>query len=139
MGYIKNSVYRYVVGNARGQREILIQDLMDFKLKVVTKTPITKLWTDEGLVDAERGRQLTTSDIKTILTEVTFVVADVGLKLNWIGKDKTFDFWKNDLQMHFWDKSDKITLDLFPDGYAYMATEWIDKADRKIVLLEKIH
>src|SRR5688572_13486405 len=112
---------------------------MDFKLKVVTNTPISKLWTDEGFVDAERGRQLAANDIRTILTEATFVIADVGLKLNWVDSDKAFDFWKNDLQKHLWDKSKKIDPDKSPDGYAYLATEWIDKADKKIVLLEKFH
>lgn len=67
---------------------------MDLTLKVVTATPVFKLWTDDGFVDAERGRQLSVSDMKNILTEITFVVADVGLPLNWIHKDKTFDFWK---------------------------------------------
>jgi hypothetical protein len=114
-------------------------DLMDFKLRIVTTTPLTELWTDEGFVDAKRGRQLTINDIKTILTDVIFVVADVGQKLNWIKQDNVFDFWKTDLQKHFWDKRDKLDLDKVADGYAYLATEWIDKTDRKIVLLEKFH
>src|SRR6185436_7199159 len=112
---------------------------MDFKLRIVTSTPLTELWTDEGLIDAKRGRQLTTGDIKAILTEVVFVVADVGQKLNWVNQDNTFDFWKNDLQKHFWEKGDKLNLDKFPGGYAYLATEWDDKGDKKIVLLEKFH
>jgi hypothetical protein len=112
---------------------------MDFKLKVVTMTPLTELWTDEGLVDAKRGRQLSTSDLKEILNDVIFVVADVGQKLNWIKKEKVFDFWKTDLQKHLWNKSDEIKLDNFPDNYAYLATEWTDKADTKIILLEKLH
>jgi hypothetical protein len=112
---------------------------MDFKLKVVTSTPLTKLWTDEGFINAERGRQLTTSDIKEFVNNVTFVIADVGLKLNWVDKQKTFDFWKNDLQKHLVDKGDKIILEIISDGYAYSATEWTDETGNKIVLLEKHH
>jgi hypothetical protein len=112
---------------------------MDFKLKVVTKTPLTELWTDEGPVDAKRGQQISTSDLKEILNEVIFVVADVGQKLNWIKKEKVFDFWKTDLQKHLWDKSNKMQLDNFSGRYAYLATEWIDKTEQKIILLEKFH
>jgi hypothetical protein len=112
---------------------------MDFKLKVVTTTPLTELWTDEGLMDVKRGRRLTTSDIKEILTESVFVVADVGERLHWIKQEEVFDFWKTDLQEHLWDHDDKTDLDKFPDGYAYLATEWAGKTDRKIILLEKFH
>ena len=112
---------------------------MDFKLRIVTSIPLTELWTDEGLVDASRGRHLMTSDIKAILTDVIFVVADVGQKLNWIRLEDMFDFWKTDLQKHLWDKGDKLDLDKVADGYAYLATEWTDSKDGKIVLLEKLH
>jgi hypothetical protein len=106
---------------------------------VVTTTPLKELWTDEGFVNARRGRQLTAGDIKSILTEAIFVVADIGQKLNWIKQENVFDFWKTDLQKHLWDEGDKIDLDKFPDGYVYSATEWIDNSDRKIVLLEMFH
>jgi hypothetical protein len=114
-------------------------DLRNFKLKVVTTTPLTELWTDEGLIDAKRGRQLTSTEIKEILTESVFVVADVGQRLNWIKQEEVFDFWKTDLQKRLWNKDGKIDLDKFPDGYAYLATEWVGNTDRKIILLEKFH
>ena len=105
--------------------------------------PLTELWTDEGPVAAKRGRQLSEDNIKAILNNVIlnnviFVVADLGEKLNWIEGNKIFDLWKNDLQKHFWNPDDEgVYLDMFPDGYVYFVTEWIDEANRTIVLLEK--
>ncbi|GHN03197.1 hypothetical protein WSM22_46860 [Cytophagales bacterium WSM2-2] len=65
------------------------------------------------------------------MTDAVFVVAEVGQKLNWIRQDNVFDFWKTDLQKHLWDTGDKLYLDKASDGYAYLATEWVDNANRK--------
>ena len=50
----------------------------------MTRTPLTELWNDDGPVEAKRMRQVMAHDIKAILNDVIFVVADVGQELNWI-------------------------------------------------------
>ena len=105
----------------------------------MTRTPLTELWNDDGPVEAKRMRQVMAHDVKPILNDVTFVVADVGHKLNWITPPGTVEFWKADLKNHFWEPSDKLELGQVSDGYAYLATEWIEKLERKIILLEKYH
>lgn len=77
------------------------------------------------------------ADIKSILPDILFVVADVGTPLKWINKYEVFDFWKNDAREHIWEG--EANLDDAPGGYVYRATEWAEKKGNRIVLLEKYH
>jgi hypothetical protein len=114
---------------------------MDNRKKIVTQLPLSKLWTDEGDIDAERTRHLTDKNIQEILSAspVDFVIADIGLKLQWISLDQSFDFWKNELKPHLVNGMDGFQLDKFPGNYAYIASEWSGEHPTKIILLEKYH
>ena len=112
---------------------------MDFRLKIVTETPVKKLWTEAGYIDAVRGRNLKVDDIKADLPITQFVVADPGLKLKWIDHKETYTFWKDEVQKRVADNLNHIEARSFPENYSYIATEWTREADNKIVLLEKIH
>lgn len=114
---------------------------MDNSKKIVTQLPLSKLWTDEGDIDAERTRHLTDKNIQEILSAspVEFVIADVGLNLQWISLEKTFDFWKNELKPHLANGMGGFQLDKFPGNYAYVASEWSGDNLTKIILLEKYH
>jgi hypothetical protein len=57
---------------------------MDFKLKIVTATPIRKLWTETGFMEIVRGKNINSEDVKAGLPTTQFVIADVGIKLKWI-------------------------------------------------------
>jgi hypothetical protein len=71
---------------------------MDNKLRIVTQTPLTSLWTDNGDIVADRVRYLTIADIKEMLKKhpFEFVIADPGLKLIWINPGQCFDFWQSE-------------------------------------------
>lgn len=114
---------------------------MDNSKKIVTQLSLSKLWTDEGDIDAERTRQLTDKNIQEILSAapVEFVIADVGLKLQWISLDQSFDFWKTELKPHLVNGMGGFQLDKFPGNYAYVASEWSGDNPKKIILLEKYH
>jgi len=114
---------------------------MDNDKKLVTQIPLTRLWKDEEDVVAKRSRYLTTENIKQVLKEfpVEFVIADIGCKLQWIGLDASFDFWKTELRSHLINDRDNIDLDQFPDNYAYVASQWFGECQNMIILLEKHH
>lgn len=114
---------------------------MEKSKKIVMLIPLTKLWTDQEDIAAERGKYLTAENIKEILKKnpVEFVIADVGLKLNWISFDKSFDFWKSEVKQHLANDPNFINLDSFPENYAYVASEWVGEIQIPIILLEKYH
>jgi hypothetical protein len=114
---------------------------MDKKIKIVTSIPLLKLWTDDAELVVERGEYLTTYHIGNLLTHspVTFVIADIGLRLRWIDPKDCYDFWKTEVQQHLANDMDTIYLDVFPDGYVYIASEWRGEYSTPIILLEKQH
>ena len=98
---------------------------MDIKLKIVTHLPLRELWRDDGFISASRGRSLTRDDITDLLWAgaVSFVVADVGLSLQWIQLDDCYQFWKDEVKSHLAEGS-RAFLDDFPGSYFYFAFEW---------------
>jgi hypothetical protein len=64
--------------------------------RVVTKMPLTEIWDDSGTLSGGRIRDLDQSGLRELVLSgsVQFVVADPGLKLNWIPAEECFDFWK---------------------------------------------
>lgn len=108
--------------------------------KVVTRTPVTVLWNNSGLVPGERGPQLTQGDIKTLLKQgpVQFVVADVGHPFAWIPVKNCFDFWKEELKTHL-AEGDSFYLADYSGEYCYVALQWESDSSVPIVILEKHH
>jgi hypothetical protein len=113
---------------------------MDPRERIVTVTPVRVLWTDDGELSAERGRWLDREAISELLRRgpVRFVVANVGDRLRWVPVAERFEFWKVHAAVHLSD-SERIRLDDFPDGMAYVASEWLTFGEPPIVLLEVNH
>lgn len=113
---------------------------MDANFRVVTQLPLRELWRDDGFSTTTRGKSLTHDDIRTFLASgpVHFVVADVGVVPRWIPASQCFDFWKNEAKPHLASGA-KASLNEFPDGYCYFASQWEGEANAPILLLEKHH
>jgi hypothetical protein len=62
--------------------------------RVVTKIPLTELWDESGTIAGGRIRNLNENTLIELIRSgsVRFVVADCGLKLDWISREKHFDF-----------------------------------------------
>lgn len=109
--------------------------------RIVTELPLTTLWTDEEELNVVKEKYLDKEEIRALLKQniVHFVVADSGSQLKWITIDKGYEFWKTEVQGHVTDNPHKISLENFPDNYAYIASKWTDKNKQIIILLEKSH
>ena len=108
--------------------------------RIVTRIPLDNIWTSENELKSNRVGYLTKDAIKELLKkgQVHFIVANCGDKLVWISPDQCFNFWKTEVQKHL-APDDHINLDIFPDNYAYSASEWTVDHPTPIILLEKIH
>jgi hypothetical protein len=89
---------------------------------------------------ATRERYLLTAEVRELLRSgpVQFVVADVGCPWRIVPLSECFEFWKSEAKARI-AGNDRIFLDDFPDGLAYLASLWGDGARRPIVLLESFH
>ena len=114
---------------------------MDATLKVVTQLPLTELWRDDGFTTTWRVRWLTADDITSLLRagRVQFVVADVGVSPRWIPLGECYDFWKREAQPHLAAPESRASLDDFPDGYCYFASEWSSRDGTPIIVCERHH
>lgn len=113
---------------------------MDINLRVVTQLPLRELWRGDGFSTTARRKSLTHDDVREFLTSgpVQFVIADVGAAPRWIPPIDCFDFWKNEAKPHL--ASDgNASLNAFPGGYCYFASQWEGQSTAPIVLLEKHH
>ena len=118
-----------------------ILPFMDITNKIVTKIPLECLWTEEEELDFERQKYLNGEEIKEILKAgpVRLIVADVGQKLKWIPLDKCFERYKKEIKEHIIDHLENIDLEKFKYNFAYIASLWTDKANKKVVVLEQVH
>ena len=114
---------------------------MDAALKVVTQLPLTLLWRDDGFTTASRIRWLTADDIASLLRDgrVQFVVADIGASLLWIPLGECYDFWKAEAQPHLAAPGSRASLDDFPDGYCYFASEWSNRDGAVPIIVCETH
>jgi hypothetical protein len=114
---------------------------VDANLRIVTHLPLDELWRDDRFSTNTRGRSLTPEDVRWLLASgpVQFVVADVGAAPRWIATRECFHFWKNEAKAHV--ATDvSVSLDDFPGGYCYFATQWGGRElEVPIVVLEKHH
>lgn len=114
------------------------------KQRIVNSMPLTELWDSNGNVPFERGSVLNRDDVRRLLQSgaVRFVVADPGLPLRWVPKAESHAFWRGEARPHLIDEPElPIDISRFPDGHAYIATEWRggEQLDAVIVLLERYH
>ena len=108
--------------------------------RVVTKMPLAEIWDDTGTLTGERIRHLDQGTLQELVRSgsVQFVVAEPGLKLNWIPIEKHFEFWKT-VRPQNADSAKPIYLGQFHGGTAYIASEWRGPAGTCLVLLERHH
>jgi hypothetical protein len=102
--------------------------------------PLSELWDETGTLLGERVRHLDENLIGDILrtVPVQFIVADCGVKLNWIPTQERFEFWKT-IRPHIADPMKPIQLDRFPNQVACTASEWRGRTGECLILLEKRH
>jgi hypothetical protein len=106
--------------------------------RVVTKIPLTELWNDTGTIVGDRIRHLDDNSLSELIrtSSVRFVVADCGLKLDWIPAEKRFD---NGSTSGIADPVKPIFLKNFPHKTAFIASEWRGPAGECLILLERYH
>jgi hypothetical protein len=73
------------------------------------------------------------------IAAVEFVIADVGLNLQWIIVEKCYEFWKSEVTEHLADDLNKIFMDEFPGNYAYISSLWKGGTEGLVILIEKFH
>jgi hypothetical protein len=92
----------------------------------------------------ETGRRLRDLDevgLRDLLRRgpVRFVVAMMLSPFRVVPEQECFEFWKSEVQPHLASNPDgRASLDEFPDGYCYFASEWTDGGS-PIVLLSAAH
>lgn len=108
--------------------------------RIVTKIPLAELWDESGTIEGERVRNLDPNALLGLVRSgsVQFVVADCGLKLDWVPTARRFEFWKM-VRPQIVDPTKPISLGNFPNETAYVASEWRGRAGECLVLLERHH
>jgi hypothetical protein len=115
---------------------------MDPEHRVVTSLPLAEVWREDGFsVSVQKLRSLQTQDLANLLQvgPVNFIVADIGMPLQWIDSIDCYRFWKTEIKTHLAAPDQKCTLDEFPGGYFYFASEWRRKDGFPIVVVERYH
>lgn len=114
---------------------------MDSQHRVVTSMPLTELWNSSGTLDAFRIASAGETDVVQLLRNgSSFVVADVGLPLQWISEGERFAFWKSEVRCRLVaPDADGFRLDDYPSQYCYVATVWQCAPSPTVIVLEKHH
>lgn len=115
---------------------------MDSLLKLVIRIPLQEFQRTDGTLISSRIRSLSTDEVIALLRngKVEFVVADVGLPLQWIAPADCFAFWKAEGRFHLIEPGCGNFLSEFPGHFAYFASEWNPgESEIPVVLLEKHH
>ena len=110
-------------------------------LQIVTQLPLIGLWDETGDLVAVRGGDVSEAQIIELMREqdVQFVVADLGYSLRWVRSADTARFWKQELKGHVAPPGSQVSLDDYPGGFAFWASQWSTLAFPCVVVLEKIH
>jgi len=115
---------------------------MDWTQRVVTRTPLTELWTDQGPLEAERLGSVDHDRVRLLLSEASlqFVVADPGLALQWIPPSGRFRFWKEEVRPRLVESgAEGFRIEEFPGDYCFTASEWRLEDGHTVVLFERHH
>jgi hypothetical protein len=116
---------------------------MEASQKLVVTIPLQTLWHENGEPISARVGTLSSTDIAELLRAgpLRFVVADVGMPLQWIPVNQCFEFWKAKVKHNLCDAGKKIPLDAYPESYCFSASLWKNtkSAAEGVVLLEKHH
>lgn len=111
------------------------------ELRIVTSLPLRELWNDEGPLAARRVGDLSDPGIRELLRTgpPQFVVADVGLPLEWVPEASCFNAWRDRFRGNLAEAGRKVDPDAFPGGFCFFASEWIGENGVTIVVPERCH
>ncbi len=108
-----------------------------------------RLWDSSGKLKAWRVRYLDSGEIQSLLLSkpLAFAVnkknypADrIGKDATLIGQDNAKQFWERQAKSQMCDsRTPDMSLDDFPDGYCYTASEWHTESGEVVVLLAVYH
>ncbi len=131
-------------GSTAGAREKPARLALPTRLTApaVLRIPMERLIDDTGDLGADRRRWLSKRALGELLRQspVEFLLADVGTPLRRVDISKCSEFWEAEAEAHIVNDPDSgFRLEDFPDGYAYVASEWSGGIKTPIVLLEKHH
>ena len=110
--------------------------------KTVSKLPLEKL--TGPAADLEKAhclKALNQQDIVALLKRgpLWFVIAELGQELKWRKPEECFQFWKQEVKSHLADPDEKMSLDSYPENYAYFARQWETSLPEAVIVLEKHH
>ena len=110
-------------------------------MEVITKLPLSKLFSEDPSIEFERKDQLFENDLKLMLKsgKVQFVTANVGNPIIWQEIENCYEFWKSEVRSHIVLNPERIDLSEYPGEYAYIASRWEGSNGKSIVLLEMCH
>lgn len=106
---------------------------------VINRLPLSQL--PPPLAAAKLLRDLSANDVRKLLRAgpVRFAVAMILFPLRVVPENQCYEFWKAEVQPHLVSDPDAgATLDDFPGGYCYFASEWSDGGS-PVVLLTAAH
>ncbi|MGQ3012929.1 MAG: hypothetical protein ACT6QS_04450 [Flavobacteriales bacterium] len=109
--------------------------------KRVGAMPLQMLWNDAGVIAAKRGRYLDPQEVETYIEGHTeFVIADIGLRLEWIPVEMKKKYWETEWKTHIAPTGeDGFSLDEFQGHYAYVVSVWKTGFGAEVILMEKFH
>lgn len=104
----------------------------------IHRMPLEQLWDDHGQFGT-RLRDLVADDLKWLIENgpVRFVVASVGAPLKWFAIEDCDHVWREASANIVTDE--EISLDEYPNRFAYGASEWEGRSGERIILLEMYH
>ena len=106
---------------------------------VINRLPLSRL--PPPLAAARRIRDLTAAEVRELLRNgpVRFAVAMMLSPFQVVPERQCYEFWESEVQAHLVaDPDSGATLEDFPGGYCYFASEWSDGGS-PIVLLSAAH
>jgi hypothetical protein len=117
------------------------ENMMDPSVRIVTQIPLTELWDSTGVIRAARGPYLTVDDVRDLLGRGSprFAIADIGKALEWIRGNEAFQRWKTKVRTHLVDPHQPFVSDEFPNGLAYVASEWTLDDGSTVIVFEVYH
>jgi hypothetical protein len=113
--------------------------IMDDDDKIITNFPVNELFKSNNKLTCIK-RQLNKDEIIEIIKTqpIEFVIADIGLKLEWIDIQDCYNFWKQEISNNF-AFEEPIHLDNFNNNYCFWASKWKFQNEEIVILLEKLH
>lgn len=116
---------------------------MDPSVRVITLVPLSEIWDDKGTtLSNKKLRELSQNDIRQLLRRgaVHFVVANVGDSPLWIPKNECYEFWKTEVKVRLVaPDQERFYLEMYPDEYCYLASEWVSPFEEPIIVITKYH